>query len=245
MLRSPWELLRETVRLYHAEFWLYVGYTAWLVVPTAAFYFSSTLPKGVATTILIVITVLAQIFISLWMAICLMRATNTLSSGQKLDPQTLSQESVRRIQPVLLTGLLQALIILGGLLLFIVPAVLFWVWYGLAQLAAAIDDQRPVAALGASRALVQGRFFPALWRIFAGPVVIGVLYAFVLGFVLLFLSNMFGVDSSVLFSDHPPLWAQLIEAVADVFVIPLFIIYSVLLYQNLKASALEKVPSVA
>ncbi|KKW31265.1 MAG: hypothetical protein UY76_C0062G0006 [Candidatus Uhrbacteria bacterium GW2011_GWA2_52_8d] len=244
MLINPRELLRNTVCLYRAEFWMYVGYTAWLVVPTAAFYFASALPRGLATTVLIVLSILAQVFISLWMVVCIMRSTHMLASGQKIDLQKISQEAVRRIQPVLVVAFVQALIILGGVLMLIIPGILFWGWYAFAQLSAAIDDQRPIAALSASRALVQGRFFPVLWRLLAGPIVIGLLYAFILGFVLLFLSNLFGQDASLVFSETPPLWAQLIEVVADVFVIPLLVIYSVLLYGNLKTTALEKVGPV-
>ncbi|TAL49967.1 hypothetical protein EPN81_04150 [Patescibacteria group bacterium] len=245
MLLSPRELLRDTFLLYRTEFWMYVGYTAWLVVPMAAFYFASALPKGLASMMLVFASVLAQVFIAIWMAVCIMRSTSALASGRTLDPQTISQESVRRIQPVLSVAFLQAIIITGGFLLLVIPGILFFGWYAFAQLASAIDDQPPIAALGASRALVQGRFFAVVWRLIAGPVVMGLLYAFLLGFVLLFLSNMFNLDTSLVFSTTPPLWAQLVEAGADIFVIPLFIIYSVLLYTNLKGGTLEKVGSVA
>ncbi len=245
MLLSPRELLRDSVRLFRAEFWMYVGYAAWLMVPIAAFYFASALPKGTVTTMLVIGTILAELFVSLWIAICLMRATQTLEAGHKLDVKIISQQSLRRIQPVLIVGFLQALIVLGGFLLLVIPAILFWVWYAFAQIGAAIDDQSPVAALSSSRALVRGRFFPVLWRLVAGPVVLWLLYAFTLASVLLLLSNVLGQDVAIMFSDARPLWVRLLDVIANLFVIPLFFIYTVLLYKNLKATPLEKVSPVA
>lgn len=242
---TPRELLRRTFELYRKEFWLFLGYAAWVLVPTATFYFAAALPSNPVTTVLVVVTIVLQIFVWLWIIVCLMKATALLSAGKKIDHDVLSTQALRRIQPLLAVGFLQALILFGGFLLFIVPSIIFWVWYSLAQTAAGLDDKRPVESLTYSRTLTRGRFWPMLWRLVFGPIVIGLLYAFVSGFILLGLAQTFGVSLGDIFGDTPPLWTQLVQSAVDIFFVPLFLIYSVLLYQDVKANPLENVPSVA
>lgn len=244
MLSSARDLLSATIELYRKEFWLFLGYAAWLLVPAVAFYFAIALPPNPVTAVLIVVTVVLQIFVWLWILVCLMRATALLLANKPVDHDTLSTQALRRIQPVLAVAFLQALIVLGGTLLLIIPGVIFWVWYSLSQVASGLDDKRPVESLAFSRALVQGRFFATLWRLIAGPLVIGLLYAFFSGAILLILARLFGVDISVIFSNTPPLWSELIQSIVDIFFIPMFLIYTVLLYQDLKIHPLEKITTV-
>ena len=168
-----------------------------------------------------------------------------LSDNKKVDHDALSTASLRRIQPLLVVAFLQGLIIIGGFLLFVVPSVIFWVWYALAQVATGLDDRPVIESLTYSRSLVTNRFFLVLWRLIAGPLVIGLLYAFASGALLLALSTLVQTDLSIVFSDHPPLWVSLIQSIIDIFFVPLFIIYSVLLYQNLKSHPVEKGAPVA
>ena len=244
MLTSARDLLRGTIELYQKEFWLFLGYASWVLVPAAAFYFATALPLNPITFVLIVLTIMLQLFVWLWILVCLMRATAQLTANKPVDHDVLTTQSLKRIQPVLTVVFLQGLIVLGGTLLLIVPGILFWVWYSLAQVAAGLDDKRPIESLTLSRALVQGRFFAALWRLLAGPVVIGLLYAFLSGAILLILAHLFGVDVNVIFSDAPPLWAELVQSIVDIFFIPLFLIYTVLLYQDLKSHPVENAQRV-
>ena len=217
-----------------------MGYAAWLLVPAAAFYFAIALPPNPVTTVLIVVTVVLQLFVWLWIFVCLMRATALLLSNKPIDHDVLSTQALRRIQPVLAVVSLQALIVLGGTLLLIIPGIIFWVWYSLAQTAAGLDDKRPVESLTFSRALVQGRFTQVLWRLIAGPIVIGLLCLRERSHPGNSLARLLGVDVSIIFSDAPPLWSQIVQSIVDIFFIPLFLIYTVLLYQDLKSHPLEK-----
>lgn len=245
MLTSPRDLLRATIELYRKEFWLFLGYAAWLLVPAAALYFAIALPPNPVTAVLIVVTVVLQIFVWLWILVSLMRATALLTTNKTIDHDILSTQALRRIQYVLAVAFLQALIVLGGTLLLVIPGIIFWVWYSLAQVAAGLDDKRPIESLTLSRTLVQGRFFATLWRLVAGPVVIGLLYALFSGAILIILARLLGADLDMIFSDTPPLWSQLVQSIVDMFFIPLFLIYTVLLYQDLKSHPVEKAAPVA
>lgn len=245
MLLSSRELLQATIELYRREFWLFLGYAAWLVVPAAVFYFAMALPQNPVTAVLIVVTVVLQLFVWLWITVCLMRATAALSMNQSVDPHVLSTQSLRRVQPLLAVWFLQSLIFIAGFLLLVLPAIIFWVWYGMAQMVTGIDERRPVEALTLSRALVRGRFLSALWRLIAGPVVITLLYGFVLAAILYAIAIPLGIDTTLLFSENPPLWESLMDTVVSMFVMPLYIIYLTLLYLDLKKNPLEKAAPVA
>ncbi|MBI4435743.1 hypothetical protein HY630_03660 [Candidatus Uhrbacteria bacterium] len=245
MLLTPRELLQMTVALYRKEFWLFLGYAAWLLVPAAAFSFAIALPPNPVTTTLIIVTVVLQLFVWLWIIVCLMRATILLSEQKPIDHDLLSTQALQRIQPVLAVVFLQALLVFGGLLLLIIPSILFWTWYSLAHVAAGVDDRRPIEALAQSRSLVTGRFFSVLWRLVSGPVVITLGYGFLLATMLYGIALLFQLDTTQLLSDHPPLWENLVDIVVYVFMIPLYVIYLTLLYRNLKTTVLEKTSSVA
>jgi hypothetical protein len=191
------------------------------------------------TTVLIIVTVVLQLFFWLWISVCLMRATAALSNRQSVDPHILSTQSLRHIQPLLAVLFLQSLITIGGFLLLIVPAIIFWVWYGLAQVATAVDDRKPLESLAVNRSLVRGRFFACLWRLIAGPIVITLLYIFVLVVLLYGISLPLGLDTTLLLSDEPPLWESLVDTAVFMFVTPLYMIYPTLLYLDLKKNPLQ------
>ncbi|NQV90291.1 hypothetical protein HQ487_02685 [Candidatus Uhrbacteria bacterium] len=239
MIESPRDLLTRTFTLYRANFWLFIGYAAWLLLPLASTLILTSLPEHFIIEILVVVSILAQMFISIWMGISIMQSIVQLEKSEPTDPNEISKKALLRIRPVLIAALLQGLIIFGGLLLLIVPAIIFWVWYAHSQISVAVDGKRPMEALAYSRELVTGRFFPALWRLVSGPVVIGLGYAFILGIILTLVGTILGTDLSVVFSEKPPLWTELLESMADIFIIPLFIIYSVLLYENLKKTLIK------
>lgn len=235
MLATPRDLILATIRLYRANFWLMIGYAAWILLPLAIVLIVPQLAlKSEMTMIIMIPTTLVELFVLLWVAICLMRAVTHLSKNEAVDPAQVSREALKRIQPVLVIAILQIFIVVGGFLLLVIPAVVFFVWYAFAQPAAAIDQKRPMEALSSSRTLVAGRFFPVLWRLITGPIIIMLVYTFLLGLILFVFSLIFGVAPEAVFAQEPPMWARIIDTIAQVFVLPLYIIYATLVYLDLK-----------
>ncbi len=66
--------------------------------------------------------------------------------------------------PILGVGILMGAIVAGGLLLFIVPGIVFCVWFSLSYPLVVFEGKRGLDALMVSRELVKGRFWPVLWR---------------------------------------------------------------------------------
>ena len=67
--------------------------------------------------------------------------------------------------PLIWLGLVGGFFIIGGFLLFIVPGLLYLVWFSVAVVAFAHEDVRGVGALRRSRQLVCGRFWSVAWRL--------------------------------------------------------------------------------
>ena len=221
MLQSPLELLAKSWRLYRTHFWTYIGYSAWLLVPLVAFLVLTIFPAHWLTSVLAVIIGIVEVFLALWMAVCLIRLTSELSQNKTPDHSRLSHESVMRIPSVLATAVLQSLVILGGLLLFIIPGIIFWVWYCFSQITTALEGLKPVEALTASRVLTRGRFFPVLGRILAGPIIIGLLYTIVLSVIISLISMILGLDATNAILETPPLWVIGLESVGVISIKPL------------------------
>jgi hypothetical protein len=71
---------------------------------------------------------------------------------------------------LVLVDLLFALIVVVGILLLVVPGIVFLVWFGLAGPVVEIEKRGPLAALRRSRELVRGSF----WRVLAIVLPVGI-----------------------------------------------------------------------
>lgn len=65
------------------------------------------------------------------------------------------QKGVSKILPLIWTSILMGLAIMGGLILFIIPGILFALWFGLAQHVVVLEDESGTTALGRSKTLVR------------------------------------------------------------------------------------------
>lgn len=238
MLKTPRELLKETFDLYKKNFWVFIGYAAWLLLPQAGYFLivlmniSSSLDRPIITVLMILVTLL-HLFVSLWAGICIMHVVKTIKEQKPLDPNEISAIALKRIQPVLATAFLQVLIFLGGFLLLIVPSIIFWVWYAFAQVISALEYKKPIEALTLSKQLSRGRGFPILWRLISGPMLIGFTYLLILGAFTSIISAFLGLESDMLFAQQSPIWIDVLESLISTLVMPLFVVYHILLYRNL------------
>jgi len=69
------------------------------------------------------------------------------------------------VWPYAWVSVLTGLVIMAGFILFIVPGIIFAVWFGLAKYAAILDGKKGAEALKYSKSLVKGNFWPVLGRI--------------------------------------------------------------------------------
>lgn len=77
-------------------------------------------------------------------------------AGRRASVGEMLSRGLRRIWPILVAGALAFLAFYGGLLLLLVPGILFALWFSLAVPVVMAEPVGPVKALGRSRALTRG-----------------------------------------------------------------------------------------
>jgi hypothetical protein len=115
-------------------------------------------------------------------------------------------------------SLLTLLAFMGGLLLFIVPGIIFVIWFSLAIFVLVNENIIGTKALSKSKEYIKGKWWSVFWRF----VFIGIV------------SSVFSMILSAVFSKMP-LGQQVINFASSLVMTPLTVIYTFLLYLKLKA----------
>jgi hypothetical protein len=108
----------------------------------------------------------------------------------------------RLIVPLLVTAILVFLTAIVGAIFFIIPGVLFGVWFSLSAQAIAIDDRRYFSAMGRSRELVRGSW----WRVFGILLLASIMVGIASGLVESFVTGVLalvGVGHGLTFTSTP------------------------------------------
>jgi hypothetical protein len=110
----------------------------------------------------------------LWASLSLTITLKNLAEEKKAPAlkEALSGSS-HLIWPAICVSVIVSLIVILGAVLLIVPGIIFAVWYAFTLLAVALDEKRGMAALRASKVLVEGRWWSILWRLVVPAVVFG------------------------------------------------------------------------
>ena len=134
-------------------------------------------------------------------------------------------------------SILVSFITLGGSMLFIIPGIIFSIWFAFSTYVLVSEDLRGMNALFRSKQLVDGYWWKVLWRfIVMGLIVIAI---FILPFLIsiLLFSGSSAISASPAMLVHfgvlaiTPLFAFLLIAL---FVAPFSAVFSFLLYEDLK-----------
>lgn len=243
MLISISEILDKGWNSYTSKFREFVPYMGLLFVPflifgSLGFLMAPLMETGMSPgmTLLVVIAVglVVGIFF-MWCIMALMRATREAIQGQSLSPWKQHLGNVKHlIWPMIYTSILAALIILGGTLLFIIPGIIFGVWYGFVSYAVTLDEKKGMEALRFSKQLVSGRWWAILFRVFVPAFLVslaaGILQV-LLSFAVMALADLIVSDSSVSL-----LVAQLVSVILNVLLYPLTTLFTVYLYESAKAN---------
>jgi hypothetical protein len=247
MMRSAKELLSSTVELYRAHFWLFIGYAAWTLVPTAAFLIVDMVFNIESSWYLLMLPIMiASIFIYFWVVSVLSKAAHLLSQQKLIDTQNISTSAMRVVAPLFMTAFLVGLITTGGFLLLIVPGILFTIWYSQAVTVAIIEEERPINSLTRSKQLVKGRGWDVFFYLLVATLVFTIPYLITLAIPTGIGVYLTGIDPLDLFyTSEILIWPEAIQAIVDMIFTPIFVIYQVLLYQELVKNPLEQEAKVA
>lgn len=152
--------------------------------------------------------ILAATFISILGSASLISAVKEVPKDWQI--KEVIKEGWSKYWSFFLVSLLTGLVVGVGFLLFIVPGVIFAVWFGFSIYTVICEDKRGLKALSRSKQLVKGRWWSAAKRVFAIIIII------------FFLSMC---------AQFIPYLGQLAYMI---FFTPFYVIYNYLIYQNLR-----------
>ena len=122
----------------------------------------------------------------LWIWITFLRVIAHRYQGVTPGPVKAELQAAKSfIVPTILVGILTTLIILGGMVLLVIPGIIFAVWFAFSIQAVILDNAKGKTALAISKKLAKGRLIEVLWWIIAPSFVFGVT-TFVLRWLIMF-----------------------------------------------------------
>lgn len=187
MLISAKELIQKSLTLYQKNYQLFVKYLLLLLIPASIILFAGMFTKNfqnmrvdfnffIMPPIIYFLIVLACSLASLWISLALLRVLVAAYTDKPIKAlKEELQNAAPLIVPALLVSILTSFIILGGIVLLIVPGIIFAIWFGFAFYAVVLDQNKPVEALKTSKNLVQDRWWAVWWRLFAPAVLFTVM----------------------------------------------------------------------
>ena len=229
-------LLKESLKLYRSHATNYIGYVAWLLLPFSGMVLLSLLPQTFFVFVLGIFLTFVQIFLAVWLAILLIQLTTSFKAGEKPDGIKFQKHATLLLRSALIIIALQLLVEIGGIILLVIPGLIFAVWYGFSVFTLIFENKKSINALSASRELSRGRFWPVCWRYYAGPILMLIVYSLILAILVTTISAIIGIDpqEALQIGTIPPLWVSILDAIAEILLFPLVMIYLTLLYQELK-----------
>ena len=238
-LRGPIALLKDSVSFYKTHFkplltlvllptaLLAIGsygmeiYTAGDAIPPNATSLAVLAFFVVLTTAAVILSIVSYIALVLFVA----------HPSQYSTAIAAYQEARKHFFPYLWVSVLVSLAVGGGLLLLIVPGIIFGVWFGFATLVVVLEQKRGMEALRESKRLVKGRLsavFSRLLLLIVPGIVTMLAFSFFIGF--------FVPDETAA--------TALSDGIGSIVVVPVMMIYLYFLYTDLKQNP-PKVATVA
>lgn len=242
MLISIKTILTKSIHLYRDNAKLFLSYMGVLFVPLAISIilgglFSLGEPTSLILALLSLIIMIVVYLCSLLITLAITRVIAHRYNGIPAAPiKEELKKSLPLLWPSILASLLGGLIILGGMFLLIIPGIIFSIWYAFVVYAVAIDNQRPIEALRASKSLVVGRWWAVCIKFIVPGIIFGILTLIVesiIGKILSSLGQGISPEQTALYIGVSILFG-LISSVVSLLLTPLTMTAPVILYEELK-----------
>ncbi|HAZ28881.1 MAG TPA: hypothetical protein DCY48_03865 [Candidatus Magasanikbacteria bacterium] len=248
MLISTKDIIVQSIHLYQKNYKLFFRYLGLLAIPTVfltllGFLFKLSSPERFWTNIIIFLALSIAVYIvSLWLSLALTRVI-ALRQEQK-QPQDIPSElkfASSILGTAIAVSLLIGIIVLGGIILFLIPGIIFAIWFAFSLYAVILDNQKAIPALKTSKHLVSGRLGAVFVRLLVPNLLFGIVLLAFQYIIQLPLTSL----SEAIFSSQTGIFAGTLAAaalgsVAGLFLTPLSIAAPVILYMNLQKNPIEK-----
>ncbi len=204
------DLLKRAWQIYKTRFLVFLGISILPIIFTSLMSFYKSFSP--LTIIFGIITIL----VSIWSGASLLYAVK--EREQKIGIKESFTKGWHKFIPYLWISFLVMLIVAGGSILFIIPGIIFAVWFNFATYVLISEDLKGTKALSRSKQLVKGKFKSVIWRFF----VVGVI-----SFIIL-------AGISFLFSFFGKTVEDVVSSIISLFLAPFITTYSFLIYEDLK-----------
>lgn len=243
MLPSPLELIKRSLDLYKKNKNLFLSATFILTIPIVLsglfrIYFAPRFsPDSPLSSMAGAATVLFILYIlTLYASISFIRIIQ--SKIQNTPTPSLKTElisSIHLVFPALIVVALTALCVFGGIILFIIPGIIFSIWYFYSVYALILDNKRGTEALHFSKKLVKGQWWDVLWILLCTTflvVIVTIFAQFILSFILQLLLH--AVASWTFLVSAVKLIGSILSIVIEMITVPVSAGTTTLLYNELK-----------
>lgn len=164
------------------------------------------------------VTAVISVIITAVLQAAILRAAAQATIGDPVDPEESYRFGFKRLGSVILVSLLVGLAILGGLILLVIPGIIFAVLLAVSVPVLIVENRRGRAAMSRSWNLVKGHFWHALGVIFVAGIITGIVS---------------GIIGAIGGSEWVVRW--IFSAIAQILTAPFTALVSVLLYLDLRA----------
>lgn len=234
-LQSPIALLKSAWFIYADRFWLFVKTILMSIAGMIPFAISMLLfllisvlklsdTINVALLVIAGLISLAAFLFGIYISLRFKAASYILCAEEKtITIKELFNKTKGLAWPFFVVSLGTAILVVLWSILFIIPGVIFAVFYAFSVFTLIFDKKSPGQALKHSKELVKGYWWPVFGRL----VFIGVLIAVLSAIISAISSTM--PDKSI----QQSIWMA-IGQIATTILSPVLIVYTYLLYKNLK-----------
>jgi len=179
MLISAKEIILQSIDLYKKNTHLFIKYMLVLFIPTGIIAILGAVlgttsqmvySYGFGITLLLyILLIILGSLASLWVSMAFIKTIYACHKKQTIPDMKPNFLSIKQlIIPAILVSILNALIVVGGFILLVVPGIIFAIWFAFAVYDVAINNTKePVQALKNSKKLVDGRWWEVFWRLIA------------------------------------------------------------------------------
>ncbi len=185
-----------------------------------------------AAEILIIILTALSIVINFWVIIVFMELIDKIYKKEPIEANKIYESAFKKIPSYFLVSLLVGLITMAGLILLIIPGIIFAVWYSFAVYINILEDKNNKGwdALKSSKDLVKGRWGKTFWRLILPSLLV---YAIVMVVVIALMFMISGGHVDLITYEQTVIY-DLITTAIFTLLSPLFVAFILLLYYSLK-----------
>lgn len=232
MLITTSGLIEKSFSLVHKHMRVFAPYVLALIAPVFIYLIILQLFAVSNTAMFRIFEVFFSIVIGilqLWVTLGLTKEIAERYAGNPV--MTWKQQlhfTIPMIIPAVVISILTTIIVFAGTLFFIIPGIIFSVWYLFGSIALVLENKRGMEALRMSKSLVKGRW----WHVFLSSIIPTLLVSLAIVFfdgLLGFVFNLFA----------PEMLVEFISATVTFIFVPFFLAIYTILYIELRRNPLQ------